>query len=123
MKMFIPHPGQMIRLTEDWKFTLYGEHRNTDLREALEVEYSKYVRGGPPQQAEVVLPKGTVLKISRLYIRGNMREYDSVTFWTVASPDGRLATKKNGGTGKGRRFWAKLTDVNNIEFEHVDELG
>jgi len=118
MKMFIPHPGQLVRLTKDWQFPLYRESRNADLFEGLDLSYSY----SPGSSLPVVLPKGTVLKVSRIYIRGNAREYDSVTFWTVASPDGRLATKKNGGHGKGRRFWAKLRDVNQLEFEHVDSL-
>ncbi|MET0375907.1 MAG: hypothetical protein ABW128_16835 [Rhizorhabdus sp.] len=117
MKMFVPAPGDLIRLTRHWKFSLHKEYRNSDLFEVFDPQHLFC------DPLHVTLPAGTVLKVERIYIKGAYPDYNSVTFRTMASPDGRLANRKNGGTGKSRRFWAKLPDVNLIEFEHVEELA
>ena len=52
----------------------------------------------------ISLAKNTILKIDRIYIRKNNREYSSVSFII-----------QNGCHNK-KRFWAKLEDVNLIEF-------
>jgi hypothetical protein len=70
----------------------------------------------------VQLVSGTVLKIDRIYIRKGADDYSSVTFQLVSSPNLALMHKKDGGTlpkGCKRRFWAKLPDVNTIEYEHA----
>lgn len=121
MKMFIPAPGDKIRLLQDWTFRLFGEHRNTDLIDAFELTINRW---SGKDHLMVTLPAGTVLKIDRVYIKGPYPEYNSITFRTVASPDGRLANRRMGGNkdGKSRRFWAKLADVNTIEYERADDV-
>jgi hypothetical protein len=115
MKMWIPTIGDMLRLTEDWTIILKPESRNWDLRELVVPEGSKW--GYDDSPLPFTLVSGTVLKVDRIYIRSHYRDYDSYTFRTVASPDPRLSTKKMGGAGKSRRFFAHLSDVNNMQAE------
>lgn len=51
------------------------------------------------------LPKGTEMVFDRIYIRKGSEDYNSVTFRLVTCP----LTKKK------LRFWARLTDVNQME--------
>jgi hypothetical protein len=126
MKIFVPTIGDKIILTEDWTFDIKQESRNWELANAFGNEL---VRGPVnwgwtlPWPMTVTLPAGTVLSVQRIYIRGHARQFDSFTFRTIHSPDGRLATKRNGGDkdGKGRRFFASLDDVNRIEAERFEE--
>lgn len=62
-----------------------------------------------------VLPAGSLLSIDRIYIRKGVKEFSSLTFYLKETTWKPLAKKKKGAT----RFWAKLQDVNNVEFEHV----
>lgn len=62
-----------------------------------------------------VLPTGSLLSIDRIYIRKGVSDYSSITFYLKETTWAPLAKKKKGAT----RFWAKLRDVNQIEFEHV----
>lgn len=59
-------------------------------------------------QPLVTLPTGTVLKVDRIYIRRNSREYDSLTFTIKETIAPELVGKKK------LRFWAKLHDVNKM---------
>lgn len=57
----------------------------------------------------VTLKAGQVLSIDRVYIRRGASDFSSITFNYLGAPK-----------GSGRvRFWAKLADVNMIEFEEV----
>ena len=63
----------------------------------------------------VSLPAGTLLTLDRYYIRQGSEGFDSVTFLMPGHP-------RTGAFGKKEaRFWAKLEDVNEIEFEHLEE--
>lgn len=57
-----------------------------------------------------VLPRGLVLTINRIYIRQGKSDYDSITF----SVPQKLNNEFKGVYG---RFWAKLSDVNRLQFE------
>lgn len=72
------------------------------------LEYSPTARYGNDPMALIRLPKGTQLKVSRVYIRAGAREYNSITFTIAACPDKTI---------KGARFWAKLVDVNDMVIE------
>lgn len=64
------------------------------------------------------LRAGTILKITRIYIRQGQQAFDSVTFFSnclVSQPGDPLFRK--GKAVKSVRFWAKLDDVNKIVFE------
>lgn len=173
MQLYVPEIGDMIRLTQDWSFTLYEEYRNRTLwddekcrdREVhpdqtpvKEVEakikaiesrltYQEIVNSykwSPSriqvyasqedkdnhrrynqelyelQQrqswAPVTLLKDTVLKVDRIYIRKGISEYSSITFYVRSKPGPVVA----GASKKKSRFWAKLADCNNIQFERVE---
>ena len=173
MQLYVPEIGNMIRLTEDWSFTLYEEYRNrttwdaekcrnrmidpdqTPVKEVeekikaiesrLTVQEIKNSYGWAPSRvqvyasqedkdnhrrykqelyelqqrqswAPVTLLKDTVLKVDRIYIRKGISEYSSITFyvWSKPGPVAANASKKKS------RFWAKLADCNNIQFEKVE---
>lgn len=87
--------------------------------------YDNIKKHGTPT-VSVTLPAGTLLKIDRIYIRKGSSDFSSITFyakglgevmvssnrWTVNS----LKTTKR----KAQRFWAKLADCNQIQFERVE---
>jgi len=137
-KMYIPQLRDKIQLTADWTFKLYCESRNsslfeeTDIRQKQQAAWQRYrdiedqiqQLGGKYsvtqdlrdqcKQAyhdayhvyvDYTFPVGTVLSIDRIYIKNGQTDYNSVTF--------RLVDPYR----KGVRFWAKLADVNTIEFD------
>ncbi|RQT26119.1 hypothetical protein [Burkholderia contaminans] len=66
-------------------------------------------------QHPVTIPAGALLTVDRIFIRKGAADYDSVTFWLKAS---KVPVAINGRqVKKSVRFWAKLDDVNAIEFE------
>lgn len=109
MKLYIPEIGDIITLSSNWNFSLYEESRNEDLMKVIGQEF-KWNRRDEKRNWQVMLPKGTELKIDRIYIRKGVSDYSSLTFFINSSPDTRI-TKKI-------RFWAKLSDVNTIEFDN-----
>jgi len=111
MKLYIPSIGDIIVLTKDWEFNLYDEYRNDTLYilsggTPKINQYRQFERSG---SMKVTLKKDTVMSINRIYIRKGKKELDSVSFVVKQSPSFPPRTKI--------RFWAKLEDVNNIEFE------
>ena len=118
MRLFVPACGDRIQLSKDWHFDLYFESRNNALLEKAGVN----LRGmgwRERQHSEenrnlrcvaYVLPAGTILEVDRVYIRTFSKnaetkddDYDSLTFRILGSDKAR--------------FWAKLADVNTIEFD------
>lgn len=148
MKLYIPRLGDILILSKDWEFRLYKEYRNDSLFEFFKIddpefkpipykydfdsgkyytwrrseEYHEWVRTEYAKWLEernewqntiaspmVSLPKDTKLKINRIYIRKGMPDFDSVTF-NIIEIDGKKVKKL--------RFWAKLDDVNKLEFKY-----
>lgn len=115
MRLFIPTLGTVLTLSQDWAFVLHEERRNEKFanQKGLALNYTAWGRwttAGERQRKalRVTLPKGTFLKVDRIYIRGkadDAREFDSVSFY--CNPGAR--------TGLRGRFWAKLDDVNLME--------
>jgi hypothetical protein len=128
MKLFIPACGYRIRLVKDWQFELYFEHRNDALVKVLAPDemivgdrYNwRYKNGGctrtwEPRSCRALIPSGTILEVDRVYVRRQSKtaetkedDYDSVSFRVVES---------DWVGGKHPRFWAKLRDVNEIEYD------
>lgn len=135
MKMYIPELGDRIVLTKDWSFQLFNEHRNSGLINLLGVKFkgdyyvyngkqyfhasktwNRYdvINGRVPGVTfvketgiEVSLKAGQVLTVDRIYVRKGASDFSSITFNYIGAPK-----------GSGRvRFWAKLADVNTIEFD------
>ena len=108
MRLYIPEVGDLLKLESDWTFTLYNEHRNKRLFEAFNIEYdTTYHKLSQIPKHQVTLPTGTILKVDRVYIRKGISEYSSLSFFINYHEDNNFI---------GKRFWAKLNDVNNIDY-------
>lgn len=131
MKLYIPEIGDEIKLATDWTFDLYNEYRNetlmtvmNDIRETFDSEDQDF--GAIP----CTIPAGEILIVDRIYIRKGQEDFSSISFFwknrrTLArieeypanrrGPAGVTVTEKK--PARPVRFWAKLADTNNIEFE------
>lgn len=136
-KLFIPSLGDQLLLTRSWTFPLYYEYRNIKLGHALEVPHPTNSDGTPyvgvardwpyrppthNPSTEVTLPKGTILRLDRIYIRSGsaQADYSSLSFWADLLPDPK-STRKSRRKGGKARFWAKLSDCNRIMFKLIEE--
>jgi hypothetical protein len=120
-------------LTKKWEFRLFFERKNESLlmkngidirhmqwKDSYEYDPSLTARGNKPmpelKHIKMIAPKGTVLKVDRLYVRqngGTASDFDSMTF--------RVTNTESGAWGVKARFWAKLDDCNTMECEVVGE--
>jgi hypothetical protein len=131
MKLYIPEIGDSIKLIEPWTFSLYNESRNESLMEFVGDFRGRMNRydNSCPETIPCIIPAGEILKVDRIYIRKGIKDYSSITFlWKGKSTEPRIETYGPGYGLSGKqykiprkpvRFWAKLSDVNNIEFEMV----
>lgn len=112
MKMFIPTVGTTFRLTDPWYFSLFHEYRNEKMLEYLKIPVDYNYRYGEKAISPVILSINSILKVDRIYIRKGNSAYDSLSFtlWDTSGKKPKTVA----------RFWAKLDDVNNIEFELVE---
>ena len=122
MKLYIPEIGNSITLTEPWTFDLYNESRNESLMEKVGDVRKSTWGGNNYGSIPCTIPAGATLKIDRIYIRKGGRDYSSITFlWTGEALPAKIEKYLDGSTYKVPRipirFWAKLEDVNRIEFE------
>lgn len=83
-------------------------------------QWLKDLEGVGINEMDVTIPKGTILKVDRIYIRKGLSDYSSITF--IAHNLGEIVRKvgwMNEKTKKKKtlRFWAKLSDCNKIKFE------
>lgn len=126
-KLFIPAIGDRLTLTSPWDFKLYLEHRNIKFAEsegftmptsATGYTYNVYVPGTNYELATVdhQLPTGTVLECDRIYIKSFSKRaasaedsFDSITWKVVV----------NGKPARVKRFWVKLTECANLEFDEA----
>lgn len=113
IRFCIPPLGTSIILAEDWTFSLYHERRNELLAKGLGIAQrygycTKWPEGSQYGKStyKITAPAGTELKVSRIYIRQGLENFDSVTF----------TCKKGNSPNKDfhGRFWEKLADVNRI---------
>jgi len=127
LTLHIPTIGEELTLAAPWAFNLYYERRNdTAVSFYLGVDLSatglydrlinaRWENGFKFQWCTIAA--GTVLAVERIYVRAGgaaMKEYDSITFRVISTPDGRKTL------GKGKvRFWAKLLECNNIQYERL----
>jgi hypothetical protein len=134
MNLYIPDIGDQIRLTEDWEFPLFREHRNDSLITRIQPLVGNSGYGNSDESIGCCLPTGTVLQIDRVYIRkGSSNAWSSITFLIKQAPGDKEKPKfviqqQNSEITdptpqklKGARFWAKLAQVNEIEFEPIEE--
>jgi len=124
MNLFIPDIGTLLKLEDDWTFTLYLERRNMTLFNKVEgatVNMAfQQIRPGTIQNKIIDLPKGLIIKVDRIYIRKGLSQYSSITF-TVPNPK----TKKDKSEMPhnieygGCKFWVKLHECNGTQFSTV----
>lgn len=116
MKLIIPRLGDLLVLTNDWSFPVMHERRNESIivydgKELIPVnyvndDYWKPVYG----YSDHMLKAGTVVSISRYYIRQGAGEFDSITF-VVHSIDGVKLKKK-------LRFFVSTDAAAQADFEY-----
>lgn len=87
-----------VKRTSDWKIERDSKRKN-QVTFACEGT-ARFIK----KPEKFTFPAETILTVERIYIRKGQEDYDSMSFRT------RL-------NNKSVRFWAKLSDVNNIEFE------
>lgn len=164
--LFIPPLGTLVTLAAPWTFRVFNERRNESLVKWMgkfvgkDSEYVTFPLGQELHRSgtdwyqrsherfiNCTLPKGTELRIDRIYIRKGQDGFDSVTFFLKGA-----ATKAEAGVTKGMyrqaslrdgaapwsgdvvtkdvpyerawkkparavRFWAKLEDVNGMKIK------
>lgn len=135
-KLYIPSIGDTITLAKPWTFQLNYEWRNKSLWEHLGKEKREDFNWRKTRNPlPVTLPKGTKLKLDRIYIRKGRKPYDSVSFNLVGAKTERrtVTTTINIYTGgynqpplfkphsyktpaQQVRFWVKLEDANKIVY-------
>lgn len=120
--LYIPRPGDLIRLTEDWSFGLYNEHRNETLIRHLGLEFTwDWRQRNDAPLCTATIPRGSVLKIDRVYVRKGSPDWDSVTFvWMGQRLPARIEDNGYRQVRKPAqqvRFWAKLDETRTMEFE------
>ena len=118
-QLLCPGIGTKLTLAEDWMFDLHYESRNCTLYECLGIDYvapswsNRQGRANCGATTPVVLNKGTVLKVDRVYIRQHLSDFSSITFYVETWVDQGPTGKKK----KKARFWAKLDDCNTMIVE------
>ena len=111
MELFIPDIGTILKLEQDWQFTLYPEYRN-NLFDKLDLKIETQV---------VEIPKGTLVKVDRIYIKKGSSQFSSITFSipTVRSKADKLNYPHNVQLGGGK-FWVKLHECNGTNFSLLE---
>lgn len=103
-KVFIPQVGDKIELSSNWNCKIFNEKRNKSVFAALGVDVSNQEN----TNIDITFLKGTIFKVTRLYVRAPASSFDSITLSVVSSPIKKLAKAK---------FWVKIMDANNMEFD------
>lgn len=92
--------------------------------------YGEFLKFSPHRRVKidwpVTLPKGTVLKVDRVYIRKGASDFSSLTFYVIDTPLFSKNTKSAGAGGKKslkKRFFASLADVNKMTVTNLPREG
>ena len=86
-------------------------------------EWNERAKALATKELTVTLPAGTVLAVDRIYIRKGASDYSSITFYAKGLGESEIKNRWSGKSTKwkAQRFWAKLSECNQIEFELMDE--
>lgn len=101
-----------------WRYpgSFNWHYNNNIVRDPVDVETANSLRIQLNKlnlwASTVTIPEHSLLSVDRIFIRKGMDDWSSLTFYLKEHPD-KSFTKKP-------RFWAKLQDCNNIEFEHIN---
>jgi len=135
--LMVPDISTELKLEEDWTFPLHYESRNEGLIQCVRDDFDRRDLWGhrghsKPGPIETTLTAGTILRVSRIYIRqgSGMAKFSSLTF-NIVKGQGAVRWRKGvKGLGehdfrkRGERFWAKLADVNTMKCRvNLDSLG
>lgn len=101
--------------SEDWYINEYRQDAGTVLQ-YTHAEYGKWYEAEKSISFLSILPKDSVLKVDRFHLDADA-EYDSVSFIIKESTGIFDPKAKIPGERGALRFWAKLDDVNRINFE------
>lgn len=126
---FIPELDSKLRLSKDWTFDVHFEYRNSTL----------FVADGHPEQLnwrenkkpyKRTLKAGTEFVVSRIYVRSDAKDFSSVTLCVTKTDDEKLLAQKpkkvpfrSHSIPHWARFWVKLVDFNNAEFEVISDAA
>ena len=114
MRLFIPPLGTKLRLLRPWNFRLYCEPRNTrlwDLRYSPPSLMAIPVRFRKLNYRDTYLDIDDTLIVDRVYIRQGQTMFNSVTFKGLVF---------HAGNYHKVRFWARLSDVNDMDVEVIE---
>lgn len=70
---------------------------------------------------KIPLMKGDILQIDRIYVRKGKEDFSSITFKLIDTSNPLILSQKRKSRKTLGRFWAKLSDVNEIKFEKIDD--
>lgn len=116
LRLMVPEIGTQLLLSQDWKFRLYQETRNSSvisLFNLFEGRIRSPFHEPTPEPEKVKILGGSILVVDRIYVRQQLKGYSSLSFFL--QPQGRLQYKNRIAiVSKRMRFWAKLEDVNQI---------
>jgi hypothetical protein len=87
------------------------------------VEWDNRAKVLAKEDLTITLPKGTVLAVDRIYIRKGASDFSSITFFAKGLGETEVKNRWSGRTTKwkAQRFWAKLSDCNQIDFDLMEE--
>lgn len=117
-KMICAPLGSVITLKEPWSFRLWDESRNEKFIDSIRAD--GYLLARRPKnvncweicdRGEITLPVGTVLTISRIYVRQGNKDFDSISFFV------RLASVRRSNGWITGRFWVRLEDANKLSID------
>lgn len=114
MKLYVPKLGDILELSNKWEPKVYYEYRNSSVLYAYlegNLDNNKFHYSNRDSFEKIIFPSGTKLRVDRIYIRKGAGNFDSITFVIEQHPHNKEYNKK--------RFWVKLDDANNIEFDMV----
>lgn len=132
MNLFIPDIGTLLKLEQDWTFTLYAESRNESImmifmKENVPMNTQlnwnlQSMRQNLYKNQVIELPKGLVIKVDRIYIRKGLSQYSSITF-TVPKPKTKKDKEEMPHNVRfaSCKFWVKLHECNGIQFSTVQK--
>lgn len=118
MEFYVPEIGTLIKLEENWIFTLYSEYRNITLYQSLNKIGESSIDS--TKNIIVELPKGLYLKIDRIYIRKGLSQYSSITFSVPKCKNKKdYDIMPNNKIYGGSKFWVKLHECNGMKISYI----
>jgi hypothetical protein len=104
-KLFIPQVGTQLTLINHWNCKVFNEYRNKKVFTGLSLDLTQLEKD---TNINITFPKGTIFRVDRVYVRAPASSFDSITFTIVSCPIKTL---------NKARFWVKLSEANQLEFE------